>query len=504
MLLAVCAAGFLLAQATQQPSVQASQPLPDQEKLTLRVTPKYDIPKNLKFTGVNSCATAGCHGGSSPNKDTVEGREHLIWAAQDPHWKAYRILFNDVSTRMAKALGHKDAAGNLIPAHLDAVCLRCHGLNTTKTDRTDYSFVEKEPFDKLSHDAVLADAVSCESCHGAAEKYLAPHYEEGFKNLSHAEKASKFGLYPTKDLNFRVQMCASCHIGHTAGEDVNHDLYAAGHPRLAWEYTMHDTKYPKHFTEKAYGKDFQARGWAIGQVSSIRSAVQLTLDRAIQAKADKAPWPELSEYSCFSCHRSLDPNGVQNSGKSGRGLGVLPWNTLFRSSLDLLATQGGVFFSGGKVPSLTATKELAKLMEPVKSNKFTAPDLIIPQAQKALAELDSWCLDLQAAADRDTLNNPIPASELQKIYKLIAENNLDRSSGKAAFKDSDWDYVASHHMSLMSLHYGSVDLDPAYKNPGTVAKLSEIRNLLKFTRDFRQPLNYAPNKVLSAFDALLK
>jgi hypothetical protein len=506
LLLAVGAAGFILAASLPDRPVQAAPlPNPDSERLALRVTPKYDLPKNVKFTGMSSCAAASCHGshsGEVPN--TLIGTEHRFWVANDPHWKAYRVLFNEVSTRMAKALNHRDPSGKPIPAHEDTVCLRCHGLNATKTERTNYTFVEKEPYEKLVADASLADGVSCESCHGPAEKWLDTHYQAGFKELSREVKANKYGLYPTKDLNFRVQMCASCHIGHTAGEDVNHDLYAAGHPRLAWEYTMHDTKYPKHFTEKAYGTDFQARAWAIGQIASLRSAIQLTLHRA-EESSKSTPWPEFSEYSCFSCHRSLEPDlDPKKLGKGGRGLGVLPWNTLFRPTFDLLASQGGVFFSGGKTPSLDAVRQLIKKMEPAKSNEFAKPADVVSLAPRAIAELDSWLLDLQAAADRDTFASPIPPAELQKFYRLIAEHNLDRSSGQLKFKDADWDNVASHHMSLMSLYYGSVELDKGYRNPGTVEKLSEIRNLLRFTRDFRQPLNYSPSKVLTAFDGLLK
>lgn len=504
LLLAVGAAGFFLAESLSNRPVQASPlPNPDSARLALRVTPKYDLPKNVKYTGINSCASAGCHGDAMSN--TLVGSEHRFWVANDPHWKAYGVLFNEVSTRMAKALNHRDAGGKLIPAHENTVCLRCHSLNATKTDRTDYAFIEKEPHNKLIADGVFADAVSCESCHGPAEKWIDKHYEAGFKQLSREEKANKYGLYPTKDLNFRVQLCASCHIGHTAGEDVNHDLYAAGHPRLAWEYTMHDTKYPKHFTEKSYGADFQARAWAIGQVASLRSAIQLTLHRAQEATTTGTPWPEFSEYSCFSCHRSLEPdNDPRKLGKGGRGLGVLPWNTLFRPTFELLANQGGAFFPGGKTPNVASVRELIDKMEPPKSNQFAQPADVIALAPRALAELDSWLLDLQAAADRDTFTHPIPASELQKFYRLIAEHNLDRTSGSAKFKDADWDYVASHQMSLMSLHYGSVVLDKSYHNPTTVGKLAEIRNLLGFTRDFRQPLNYSPSKVVSAFDGLLK
>ena len=36
----------------------------------------------------------------------------------------------------------------------------------------------------------LADGVSCESCHGPAERWLTVHYQAGFKEKSVEEKAS--------------------------------------------------------------------------------------------------------------------------------------------------------------------------------------------------------------------------------------------------------------------------------------------------------------------------
>ena len=144
----------------------------------------------------------------------------------------------------------------------------------------------------MGHDDLPARGVGCESCHGPAEKWLTAHYQDEFKALSLREKAERYGLYPTKDLAFRVTLCASCHVGD-AGREVDHDLIAAGHPRLAFEYTgyHHSPKYLRHWQEKA--PDFDARAWEIGQVACCPRRGQAT--RGAGQKPGHA-WPELSEY----------------------------------------------------------------------------------------------------------------------------------------------------------------------------------------------------------------
>src|SRR4051812_16654143 len=70
-----------------------------------------------------ACAAASCHGGGQAGR---VGSEHTTWAPDvlgtgphDPHARAYRMLFNDDSKRIAANLKRG-------PAHKDALCLKCH------------------------------------------------------------------------------------------------------------------------------------------------------------------------------------------------------------------------------------------------------------------------------------------------------------------------------------------------------------------------------------------
>src|SRR5262249_21180983 len=72
-----------------------------------------------------SCAAASCHGGPAGRA----GGELTTWAPQavttgphDPHAKAYRVLFNPESQRMAEYL-------RLGSAHKAELCLKCHAVD---------------------------------------------------------------------------------------------------------------------------------------------------------------------------------------------------------------------------------------------------------------------------------------------------------------------------------------------------------------------------------------
>src|SRR5205823_4697135 len=195
---------------------------------------------------------------------------------------AYRVLTEPRSRRIVELL-HGDRPGKPTPAHQDRRCLSCHAPEAATA----------EP--------LAARGVGCESCHGPAERWLTAHYQDEFKTLTRREKAEPYGLYPTKGLAFRAALCASFHVGD-AGREVDHDLIAAGHPRLAFEYTgyHHNPKYSRHWRETGYGPDFDARAWAIGQVACARSAAELL---AARARSPDRPWPELAEASCLPRHK---------------------------------------------------------------------------------------------------------------------------------------------------------------------------------------------------------
>src|SRR5690606_6942489 len=50
-----------------------------------------------------------------------------------------------------------------------------------------------------------------------------------------------------------------------------------------------------------------AGDWAVGQVATLRAALDLLADRAQPPPGapQSPPWPEFTEYACFACHHAL-------------------------------------------------------------------------------------------------------------------------------------------------------------------------------------------------------
>jgi hypothetical protein len=253
---------------------------------------------DLHPVGAGSCASTACHGGDSSRG--IKGSEYTVWVESDPHARAYAVLHDPRSDRIVKNLKGE------YPAYNNQVCLGCHATTNSSSD-----------------------GVGCETCHGAARNWLSTHYLPGWKQMSAAAKAD-LGMLATKKLSVRAQACVECHVGSGA-RDVNHDLIAAGHPRLNFEFGSYLAILPKHWREredKARYPDLEARAWALGQVTSARAALQLLADRAADKKK---PWPEFAEYECAACHHQLSKDGRR---PSTREPGALPWSGWYYALLS--------------------------------------------------------------------------------------------------------------------------------------------------------------------------
>jgi hypothetical protein len=301
---------------------------PNREALGEPVAAGSVAPGVPRLEGVASCAAATCHGGNAPPGSWRS--EYTTWAVCDPHSRAYTELFNDRSRRIQENLnrGEQDPSRH-VSAEKNPLCLKCHA-----TDTRHHPVAER---------FTLVDGVGCESCHGAAGEWLAQHYRLPWKEMTPPEKA-KFGFTFTKDLEVRAEVCARCHVGSldAAGlpdQEVNHDLIAAGHPRLRFEFGAYLANYPKHWSmhedEKRY-PDLQARAWMVGQVASARAALHLLRARAAAA-TPAVVWPEFAEHDCYSCHHDLtSPSWRQREDKPGRP-GQMRRNPWYTSTAQMLA-----------------------------------------------------------------------------------------------------------------------------------------------------------------------
>jgi len=423
-----------------------------------------------------SCSASACHGGGQAGRP---GSEHSTWATDltvqpgaphDPHGKAYRVLFNADSARMSKLLGRG-------AAHTDALCLKCHATAG------------------VADDAAIAEGVSCAACHGPAEKWLTTHYLPDWKALSNRAKWDH-GFVPTKNLVARISNCATCHVG-AADREVNHDLIAAGHPRLAFEYGRFHFQpdYRKHWSEATPQPDFEVRAWAVGQAASLRAAVELVRTRAERAAKHDAntPWPEFSEGSCYACHQDVvrDPfptdggpalRGAQG-GRAREKSGAVPWQTWYASTAGATDLHGLIVPGGGGAIDLKALRTEMEKRSP-------DPRKVVKLADDALALLDARLAAWQAAEDAGTLAKLTPERS-REVGRRLTAGALD---DKDELTDYDWDFVAQRYLGLAALYHANGGTGPV---AGWRPPLDQLRAALAFPRSaggtrFDSPRAYQP------------
>lgn len=240
--------------------------------------------------GVASCATVSCHGGPLAGNHDVQSFAATIWASHDRHARGYEVLHSERSQRMAKLLG-------IGPPHRAQQCLVCHSVQDMAADRLPSE--------------VLADGVGCAACHGDATHWQQVHMLPEWKHVSREERTA-LGYRDLSTPLARVETCVRCHVGD-ATHEVNHDMIAAGHPRLFFEFAAYQRLEPRHWSPQGKAEsspDFTARSWSVGQAVTLAAVADLLADRVQRARdaADSGHpqrWPEFAEFDCYSCHRSL-------------------------------------------------------------------------------------------------------------------------------------------------------------------------------------------------------
>ncbi len=277
------------------------------------------------LVGASSCAGAACHGRGGPRGSRFS--EYDTWAAYDPHARAFDSLRGRAAADMARAL-------RLKPPTEEPLCLGCHVHPEVGRAVRGPGFHRQ-------------DGVGCESCHGAAGGWVDRHYLPGWRDRNPASNGGP-GLADTRTVAGRAAVCVRCHVG-TPGADVNHDLIAAGHPPLRFEFAAYHHNLPRHWSaardrppdQPRGGPDFEARAWAVGQVVSARAALRLLAARA-EGQAGR-PWPEFAEFDCVACHHDLnDASGRRRRAFGRKRVGSPPWGDWYHGlALPVVAAAGG-------------------------------------------------------------------------------------------------------------------------------------------------------------------
>lgn len=433
--------------------------------------------------GAASCSTTACHGGPQAGNREVRSFAFTIWAKDDPHAAAYETLHGPRSQRMAGLLG-------VGPATRAAVCLACHSMQA-ETPRP------------LPHE-VLADGVACGSCHGDATLWREAHTLPSWKTLSAGERAA-LGYREMADVSSRVRTCVPCHVGDSTRQ-VDHDLIAAGHPRLAFEFSAYQRLWPRHWSPAhtvEAGADFGARAWAVGQTETLRAVAGLLAVRAERAAvaaargpsphpAETGVWPEFAEFDCSACHRSLGPGsfvGARAAEWRSPVPGVPAWQPWQTSAATLVS--GGVDRAG---PDLAAVDRGIDALRSVLAARWAAAD---PQRLRRLAA-EARSLEKAAAAAGAALE------ARGRIELVVSPGRID---GLVAARPPEWRSWDSAVQRVLALEaagtagpapLGTWPPAPASAvGPDTRAALDAVREGLRFPPGWDGPAGFDPARFRS-------
>lgn len=403
------------------------------------VSPTLPAPAGVRrVVGSASCSASACHGSIQPfdqSSSPIFRNEHTTWICDDPHSRAYQTLFSDRSKFMSQALAAEDASP--IPAHEDPRCLACH---TTPRPQDELVLAPRGPRE---------DGVGCESCHGAASDWLGPHTSAGWNDLPSETRETSFGFSNTRDLTRRAEICAGCHVGSrgdasgVAVRDVNHDLIAAGHPRLTFEFSAYLANMPPHWAEKGENADpsMTTRAWAVGQRVVAAESVRLLGQRAL---AHDAPWPELSEYDCLACHRPLDSAASTSPSTGFPGWGTWPLSFV----LEPPAWTGN--------PPLDPDSELSSLR--AEMSRFSRDRAGIASRVERVLASPPWT----------QLGPGDPGVAIAGLLDFLADPVFDEGYRR-------WDFAAQRYLALLAHR----DASPSTAPDDLRARLETIRDRLK-------------------------
>jgi hypothetical protein len=421
--------------------------------------------------GAGSCSAAACHGAPDRKPGGVLRNEYSTWIAQDKHARAYQVLFSARSQSIARNLARRSTA--VIPAHQDSRCLACHA--TPSLDPGGEAMA-----------SIRQDGVGCESCHGSAQRWLGEHTTYLWRSYSPEEKEERFGVIATPHLARRALACAGCHVGAPAEEgktrrDVDHDLIAAGHPRLNFEFSAYLANMPAHWVEKGRNTnaDFSARTWAIGQIVSARAALALLKDRAERAapssgQASSPTWPEFSEYYCFSCHHDLRDEPWRRERAIADHLPGSPaWGTWYFSLIPKIAE-----------PDQAGASALSETLRDLKAQmERPAPDARAISARvNTMGERLDRSLSL---ISHEPLGPELVARWIRSISPVDAEG---RQAGV-----STWDHAAQAYLALVSLRQSLLKQAPAQVDPQLENNLERLLQQVTYPPDRDSPSGFDPN-----------
>ena len=367
-----------------------------------------DAKSSAAFMGAGSCSSSNCHGSAQPRTATnVLQNEFVTWQRHDQHAKGWTTLTSADSKIIGQHLG-------IAAPQKEPLCLRCHAVFDAVGGRQGNTFT-------------IEDGVSCESCHGAAEKFLGPHAARDATHQSNLE----YGMRDLVSPQQRAQLCLSCHYGNEQ-QAVTHRLIGAGHPRLTFELDTFGALQPVHWkVDEDYRSRKAAyepvRAWLVGQ--AVRATAQI--DQLLSpTRSRNGVWPEFTTFSCYSCHHSLE----QAQWKSGADYHGHPGDPVVNlSSIEIVQTAMLALDQNN-------AEEIDKLTQQLQTELRAGEDDALKQLRK---------LTVAAASNFNTVElkgkglalarNMVALGSVQQPYEVAEQIAMGLSSISSAFSaDGSW------------------------------------------------------------------
>ena len=414
-----------------------------------------------RYMGVASCASTPCHGGVG---GPAEKRcEYTNWITNDPHAKAYGTLFSERSKRIAKNLAEDVAS--ILPAHESPACLACHALIV--------------PDEQQGPRFTLDDGVGCEACHGPSEHWLGPHRLNDWRTMSQSRKAA-FGMVDLQSVSTRLRQCIGCHVG-AADRVVDHDLIAAGHPRLVFEAGAFHANWPKHWDDEADKQRdsmAEARLWALGQVTSAAGFLSVLEHDAVRPAR---PWPDFAQYDCYACHHDLgDHAWRQGRVPPGAAISPLRWGDW---NMPLLAELSGSGIAAPEGTFRTIDRLRRQMRRPIPDRGKVAG-----ATSDAISLLRQWETIVAHAEFADGMAH--------RLARRIAEIG-------AGEERMNWEGATQRYLALVALDPRLEEMGRSVSASGESNPMVSLRTVLAFPDAFDSPRDFDPVAARRDFGRIL-
>ncbi len=270
---------------------------------------------------------------------------------------------------------------------------------------------------------------------------------------------------------------------------MNHDMIAAGHPRLNFEFSAYLARMPRHWHQRTD----EAQAWALGQAVTARAALRLLIGRADAAASELAAnkptsWPEFSEFDCFRCHHDL--RGTDSGQRARLAIPVADrlapggylWGTWYFAMTQALAEQNKAPEFGAKVTVLSR----------VMAQPFAEPISVHDGATALVAALE-----------------PLAASLKGQHYDpgWIRRTLVEMASPSRVLT---WDQAAQSYLACVALNNERVwrnkDAKKQPLDPEIEKQLTRLRDALQFGRSgnmqFDSPRDFDPLAIQTDFKRL--